>query len=101
LGFVAERGERHGLTIIPLGERCASHAATHDRLARELAVGSGAALAFVEYPNSPEARYPVALEQGYATAQWLIRNGADTGLDGTGSLSLGTRSAATWPPCSR
>ena len=40
------------------------NARTHDRLVRELAIGAKAALAFVEYPNSPEARYPVAIEQG-------------------------------------
>ena len=57
------------------------NAATHDRLVRELAVGARAALAFVEYPNSPEARYPVAIEQGYATAQWIMRQGASRGLD--------------------
>jgi len=57
------------------------NAATHDRLVRELAVGARAALAFVEYPNSPEARYPVAIEQGYATAQWITRNRASKGLD--------------------
>jgi acetyl esterase len=57
------------------------NAATHDRLVRELAVGARAALLFVEYPNSPEARYPVAIEQGYATAQWAIREGASKGLD--------------------
>ena len=57
------------------------NARTHDRLVRELAVGAGAALLFVEYPNSPEARYPVAIEQGYATAQWVIREGASKGLD--------------------
>ena len=50
-------------------------------LVRELAVGSNAALAFVEYPNSPEARYPVAIEQGYATAQWIVREGASKDLD--------------------
>ena len=44
------------------------NARTHDRLVRELAVGTGAAVAFVEYDRSPEAHYPVALEQGYATA---------------------------------
>jgi acetyl esterase/lipase len=59
------------------------NAATHDRLVRELAVGAGAALLFVEYPNSPEARYPVAIEQGYATAQWVMREGAQHGLDPT------------------
>jgi len=57
------------------------NAATHDRLVRELAVGARAALLFVEYPNSPEARYPVAIEQGYATAQWALREGAAHGLD--------------------
>ena len=57
------------------------NAGTHDRLVRELAVGARAALAFVEYPNSPEARYPAAIEQGYATAQWITRNGASKGLD--------------------
>jgi acetyl esterase len=57
------------------------NAATHDRLVRELAVGARAALAFVEYPNSPEAHYPVAIEQGYATARWIIREGRSKGLD--------------------
>ena len=57
------------------------NAGTHDRLVRELAVGAHAALLFVEYPNSPEARYPVAIEQGYATAQWVIGEGAGRGLD--------------------
>jgi acetyl esterase len=57
------------------------NAGTHDRLVRELAVGAHAAVAFVEYPNAPEARYPTAIEQGYATAQWIARNGAAKGLD--------------------
>jgi acetyl esterase len=57
------------------------NAATHDRLVRELAVGAHAALAFVEYPNSPEARYPVAIEQGYATARWITAHGAAHRLD--------------------
>jgi acetyl esterase len=57
------------------------NAGTHDRLVRELACGAGAALAFVEYDRSPEARYPVAIEQGYATARWIVREGAGHGLD--------------------
>ncbi len=57
------------------------NAATHDRLVRQLAVGAGCALAFVEYTPSPEARYPVAIEQGYATAQWITRHGAEHELD--------------------
>jgi acetyl esterase/lipase len=57
------------------------NAGTHDRLVRELAVGAHAAVVFVEYDRSPEARYPVAIEQGYATAQWIAREGAARGLD--------------------
>ena len=54
---------------------------THDRLVRELAVGTGAAVVFVDYDRSPEAHYPVAIEQGYATAQWIVREGAARQLD--------------------
>ncbi len=57
------------------------NAGTHDRLVRELAVGTGAAVVFVEYDRSPEVHYPVAIEQGYATAQWIVREGAANGLD--------------------
>src|SRR5262245_26693022 len=57
------------------------NAGTHDRLVRELAVGTGAAVVFVEYDRSPEAHYPVAIEQGYAAAQWIVREGAANGLD--------------------
>ncbi|MGX4688185.1 alpha/beta hydrolase [Streptomyces sp. JNUCC 63] len=57
------------------------NAGTHDRLVRELAVGARTAVAFVEYTPSPEAHYPVAIEQGYATAQWITREGASKGLD--------------------
>jgi acetyl esterase/lipase len=57
------------------------NAHTHDRLVRELAVGTRAAVAFVEYDRSPEAHYPVAIEQGYATARWIRDNGAAYMLD--------------------
>jgi acetyl esterase/lipase len=57
------------------------NAGTHDRLVRELAVGVGAGVVFVEYDRSPEARYPVAIEQAYATARWITEYGADEGLD--------------------
>ncbi len=57
------------------------NAGTHDRLVRELAVGVRAAVVFVEYDRSPEARYPVAIEQAYATARWITQQGASEGLD--------------------
>jgi acetyl esterase/lipase len=59
------------------------NAGTHDRLVRELAVGVDAGVVFVEYDRSPEAHYPVAIEQGYATARWITQRGSAEGLDGT------------------
>lgn len=54
---------------------------THDRLARDLCVGTGAALVFPEYTRAPDARYPVQNEESYAAAAWVARHGADKGLD--------------------
>jgi acetyl esterase/lipase len=54
---------------------------THDRLVRDLAVGVGAAVVFPEYDHAPEAGYPVALEQSYAAAQWVMSNGSNKNLD--------------------
>ncbi|QTD96138.1 alpha/beta hydrolase [Streptomyces cyanogenus] len=59
------------------------NAHTHDRLVRELAVGAQAAIVFPEYDLSPEARYPVAVEQNHTVAQWVVDHGADKGLDGS------------------
>ncbi|WP_432849242.1 alpha/beta hydrolase [Amycolatopsis sp. CA-161197] len=54
---------------------------THERLVRELAAGTGAAVVFPEYSLSPEARYPVAIEENYAVAKWAVEHGAEKGLD--------------------
>ncbi|BDT94737.1 alpha/beta hydrolase [Nocardia sputorum] len=54
---------------------------THDRLVRDLAVGTNAAVVFPEYDRSPDVRYPVANEQSYRVAQWVTTHGAEKGLD--------------------
>jgi acetyl esterase/lipase len=59
------------------------NAHTHDRLVRELATGTGAAVVFPEYDLSPEARYPLAIEQNYTVAQWIVHQGATKDLDGS------------------
>ncbi|MCX5087323.1 alpha/beta hydrolase [Streptomyces sp. NBC_00401] len=59
------------------------NAHTHDRLVRELAVGANVAVVFPEYDLSPEARYPVAIEQNYAVAHWVTTDGAGKGLMAT------------------
>ena len=55
---------------------------THDRLVRELAVGTGAAVVFPDYSLSPEARYPTAIEEIYSVLEWVAEHGAEQDLDG-------------------
>lgn len=56
---------------------------THDRLVRDLVVATGAAVVFPEYTRSPDVQYPVANEQSYAVAKWVVEQGADESLDGS------------------
>ena len=56
---------------------------THDRLVRDLAIGTGAAVVFPEYDRAPEHQYPVQNEQAYTVAQWVVQHGTNKGLDGT------------------
>ncbi len=55
---------------------------THERLVRDLVAGSGATAGFVEYDRSPEARYPVAINQAYAATRWVAAHGKEIGVDG-------------------
>ncbi|RBJ71423.1 alpha/beta hydrolase, partial [Pseudomonas sp. MWU12-2534b] len=56
---------------------------THERLVRDLVVQSGAVAVFVNYTPSPEAHYPVAINQAYAAAKWVAAHGAEIGVDGS------------------
>lgn len=56
---------------------------THERLVRDLVVQSGAVAVFVNYTPSPEARYPVAINQAYAATRWVAEHGNDIGVDGS------------------
>jgi acetyl esterase len=53
---------------------------TPDRLVRELTVRSGATV-FVNYGLSPEHRYPIAIEEIYATLEWVAKEGSGHLLD--------------------
>ncbi|AZD30936.1 alpha/beta hydrolase [Pseudomonas chlororaphis] len=55
---------------------------THERLVRDLVAGSGAAAVFVNYTPSPEAHYPVAINQAYAATQWVAEHGREINVDG-------------------
>ena len=54
---------------------------THERLLRELANGAHAAIVFVNYTLSPEAKYPQSLEEAYAATKWISENGQSLNLD--------------------
>ncbi|MGZ5550394.1 MAG: alpha/beta hydrolase [Nitrososphaeraceae archaeon] len=54
---------------------------THERLLRELANGAHAAVVFVNYTRSPEAKYPIPIEEAYAATKWIAENGQTLNLD--------------------
>ncbi|MFE7837006.1 alpha/beta hydrolase [Streptomyces sp. NPDC057474] len=78
---VGSRGTLAVVLYVHGGGWVMGNAGTHDRLVRELAVGAHAAVVFVEYDRAPEAKYPVAIEQVYATARWITAKGAEAGLN--------------------
>lgn len=54
---------------------------THDRLVREIANGAKAAVVFVDYDRSPEARYPIAIEQAYAATKYVADHAKEFHID--------------------
>ncbi|WP_280711162.1 alpha/beta hydrolase [Bradyrhizobium sp. BR13661] len=55
----------------------------HQRLLRDLVVGSGQIGVFVEYTSLPEARFPTQLDQSYATLKWVATHAEEFGADGS------------------
>ncbi|MCS3869934.1 acetyl esterase/lipase [Chryseobacterium ginsenosidimutans] len=56
---------------------------THKRLVRDLVVNSGAVAVFPDYTPSPEAKFPVAINQAYAATKWVAQNSKEIGVDGS------------------
>ncbi|MBR0653517.1 alpha/beta hydrolase [Plastoroseomonas arctica] len=54
---------------------------THDRLMRGYAAGAGCMVVGPDYSLSPEARFPVALEECAEVVRQLARGGAEWGID--------------------
>ena len=54
---------------------------THDRLLRDLVNRTNAAFVFVNYTPSPEAQFPVPIEQGFAAAKYVGEHGDELGFD--------------------
>ncbi len=55
----------------------------HQRLLRDLVVGSGQVGVFVEYTSLPEARFPTQLDQSYAVLRWVAAHAGEFGADGS------------------
>ena len=62
---------------------------THRRLVRDLVVNSGVAAVFPDYTPSPEAHYPVAVNQGYAATKWVAEHGNEIGVNGKNLAVVG------------
>jgi acetyl esterase/lipase len=62
---------------------------THRRLVRDLVVESGAVAVFPDYTPSPEARYPVAINQIYAVTKWVSEHGDEIGVNGKNLAVVG------------
>lgn len=68
---------------------------THAHLVGELALKSNVAMVVPEYTRTPEARYPVALEECYATLLWMHRNAEGLALDPKAVALAGDCAGAT------
>ena len=55
----------------------------HQRLLRDLVVGSGQIGVFVEYTSLPAAKFPTQLEESYAALKWTAEHAAEFGADGS------------------
>jgi len=65
---------------------------THDRLLRDLVNGTNAAFVFVNCTPSPEAQFPVPIEQAYAATKYVAEHGKEFGFD-TSRLAVAGDSA--------
>jgi len=54
----------------------------HQRLLRDLVVGSGQIGVFVEYTSLPRAKFPTQLEESYAALKWVAAHAGEFGADG-------------------
>jgi acetyl esterase len=65
---------------------------THDRLMREYAARAGVIVVGLDYSLSPEAKFPVALNEAVEAVRWMQREGGAHGIDGR-RLAIGGDSA--------
>lgn len=94
---ISEDGQKVDLTVVrPAGQEKTTGAfmffhgggwvlgdfPTHERLVRDLVAFSGETAVFVNYTPSPEAQYPVPIQQAYAATKWVAESGREINVDG-------------------
>ena len=62
---------------------------THKRMVRDLVVLSGFAAVFVNYTRTPDAQYPQAINEIYATTKWVAEHGEEIEVDGKNLAVVG------------
>lgn len=78
-----QAGEKPGvLLFIHGGVWIVGNFQNHQRLLRDLVVGSGQIGVFVEYTPLPAAKFPTQLEESYAALKWVSEHGHEIGADG-------------------
>jgi acetyl esterase len=55
---------------------------THERFVRDLVADSGFTAVFVNYTPSPEAHYPMAIDEIHAATKWVAAQGDEIRVDG-------------------
>lgn len=63
----------------------------HQRLVRDLVVGSGQVGVFPEYTPLPAAKFPTQLEESYAALKWVASHADEFGADGSRIAVAGVR----------
>ncbi|MER6524003.1 alpha/beta hydrolase [Streptomyces sp. NPDC001508] len=100
LGFWTVRpagatGPLPALLYLHGGRWALGDAQTHARLISELVHGAGVCAVVPEYSRTPEARYPVALEECYALLVWAAARAGELGLDARRLAVAGDCAGAT------
>ncbi len=62
---------------------------THERMVRDLVVRTGYACVFVDYTRTPDAQFPVAINEIYASTKWVSENGQEINVDGKNLAIIG------------
>jgi acetyl esterase/lipase len=62
---------------------------THDRLIREISNKAQAAVVFVNYTSSPEAKFPIAIEEAYAATRFMAEHAEKYNLDASRIAVMG------------